>query len=311
MKSSRILVTGGAGFIGSHLVKRLLNEGYCVTVLDNYSSGRKERIKDFFGNKKFNSIHGDVRNANDVNKSLKNIDIVFHLAAVVDVSLSIKKPELVNDVNLNGTLNLLEGSFKNKLNRFIYISTCAVYGEANQLPINEEFPTNPISPYGVSKLSAEHYCRIYRQIYGISTTSLRLFNVYGSGQKNGDYNNVMSNFIQKVIEGKSPIIYGDGKQTRDFIHVNDVVEACLLSMKCQLPKYETINIGTGKSTSIEELAKIIIRTFYQGNEYDLLNPIYEEPKKGDVKNSYANISKAQKLLNFYPKIKLKYGIKEL
>jgi len=305
MGSSRVLVTGGAGFIGSHLVDRLMKEGYDVVVLDNFFSGKMENLQEHLNSKRFHLGNGDVRSVKDLRKAIKDAAIVFHLAAIVDVPFSIKNPILTNDVNVKGTLTALEASLTENIEHFIYISTCAVYGEARYLPINEEHPTMPLSPYGVSKLSAENYCKVYNQIYGVKACCLRLFNVYGPRQSAGPYSGVIKQFVKRLKESKPPVIYGDGEQTRDFIHVNDVVDACMLLMEKVCCEGETFNIGTGKPTTISELANILIELSGKAG----LKPVYKTQRKGDIRNSYADINKARRNLNFEPKIDLENGMK--
>jgi len=187
MSSLKVLITGGSGFIGSHLIDSFLKVGYETVVFDNFSSGKIENIRQYMSNKSFQLIKGDVRNPEDVEEAVKGVDAVYHLAAIVNIPLSIENPLLIEDVNVRGTLNLLEASVKHNVQQFIYVSTCAVYGEARYLPIDEEHPTNPLSPYGASKLAAEHYCKVFHQIFGLQTVCLRFFNVYGSRQPSGPY----------------------------------------------------------------------------------------------------------------------------
>jgi nucleoside-diphosphate-sugar epimerase len=279
MHGLRTLVTGGAGFIGSHLVDRLMKEGYEVVVLDNFSAGKTENIQRHLRSQSFRLVKGDVRNLEDVRKAVGDIDVVFHLAAIVNVPLSIEDPLLVNDVNIEGTLNLLEASLKENIQRFIYISTCAVYGEARYLPINEEHPIMPLSPYGISKFTAEHYCKIFHHIHGLKTASLRLFNVYGPRQSEGPYSGVITRFISRLRRGKPPIIYGDGEQTRDFMYIDNVVE----------------------------LNNVLTKFFGQAR----VKPVYTAPREGDIRNSYADTCKAEKMLGYKPRITLKEGIKML
>jgi UDP-glucose 4-epimerase len=307
MKNSRVLVTGGAGFIGSRLVDRLLREGHEVTVLDNLLAGTAENLEEHLSSISLHMIKGDVRNSRAVKEAVRGASAVFHLAALVDVPLSVENPVLTNDVNVRGTLSMLEASFAENVDRFIYISSSAVYGEARYLPINEEHPTAPLSPYGVSKLAAENYCRNYHEIHGLETCCLRLFNVYGPRQHANSYSGVISTFIRKIRSGESPVVYGDGKQTRDFIHLDDVIDACMLAMKSPRTDGGTFNVGTGKPTTIRELADVI--TELSGKTS--LKPVYKKPRKGDVKNSYADINRARKSLNFKPKTELKNGLKSL
>ena len=297
----------GAGFIGSRLVDRLIREGHEVAVLDNLFAGTTSSLKEHLSNSSLHLVRGDVRNSRAVKKAVREATTVFHLAAIVDVPLSVENPVLANDVNVGGTLSVLEASLAENVDRFIYISSCAVYGEARSLPINEEHPTTPLSPYGVSKLAAENYCRNYREIHGLKTCCLRLFNVYGPGQHAGSYSGVISKFVRKVQRGESPVVYGDGKQTRDFMHIKDVIDACMLAMESVHTGGGPFNIGTGKPTTIRELADITIELSGKTS----IKPIYKEPRKGDIENSYADISKARKSLNLEPKTELKSGMKSL
>jgi len=303
----KVVVTGGAGFIGSHLVDRLIVEGYEVIVLDNLSTGKIENVKHHLNNQKFNLVRGDVQNSRDVNKAIKDADIVFHLAAFVNVPLSIENPMLANNVNTRGTLNLLQAILKKNFARFVYVSTCAVYGEACYLPISEEHPTAPLSPYGVSKLAAEQYCKVFNRTLGLKTVCLRYFNIYGPRQFKGPYSAVITRFIDRLRENEPPIIYGNGEQTRDFLYVEDAVEACMLSLSPENCVGEVINIGTGIKTTINELANLLIKLMKKTH----IAPIYAAPRKEDIKHSYADISKAQKMLRYKPKVTLEKGLKRL
>ena len=303
----KALVTGGAGFIGSHLVDRLMEKGFEVAVLDNFSTGSLKNLSQHLGKANFHLIEGDIRNERDVKKALEDIDFVFHLAAIVSVELSIKNPILVNEVNVCGTLNLLKESLNGGVKRFVYISSCAVYGNPIRLPIDEEHPTKPTSPYGASKLASENYCQVFHEIYGLETVSLRLFNVYGSRQAMGPYSGVITKFIDRLKDGKPPIIYGDGKQTRDFVYVQDVVDACLLSLNSKGCVGESINIGSGVETSISDLAEILIELFGLSD----VKPKYAQPRAGDIRRSCASLNKAKRLLGYQPKISLREGLKRV
>ena len=304
---SRVLVTGGAGFIGSHLVDRLIRDDYEVVVLDNFFSGEIKNIKHHLDSRRFYLVKGDVRNLEDVKEAVRNVDAVFHLAAIVSVPLSIENPLLVNDVNVRGTLNLLEASLKADVKRFIYASSCAVYGEVDRLPIDERYPTSPISPYAISKLAADNYCRVFHRVHGLETVCLRYFNVFGPRQSEGPYSGVISQFINRLRQNKSPIIYGDGEQTRDFVYIDDVVEAGMLALKCKRCSGEVINVGTGKPTTINELANVLIEFIGQAD----VKPVYIAPREGDIRNSYANIGKAEKMFGYKPKITMREGIRLL
>ena len=302
----RVLVTGGAGFVGSHLVDSLVKHGFEVIVLDNLFSGKLENLK-HVDKRNFCLVKGDVRSKADLRKVLKNVDFVFHLAAIVSVPLSIEKPLFVNEVNVNGTLNVLEESLRAGVKRLIYASSCAVYGEPINVPIDENHPTRPLSPYGVSKLAAEHYCRVFYEVYGLETVCLRFFNIYGPRQSSGPYAGVISKFISSLKHGKPPIIFGDGKQTRDFVYIEDVVDACLLSLESKGCVGEFINIGSGVETSISDLAEILIELF------GLLDvkPKYAQPRTGDIRRSCASLNKAKRLLGYQPKISLIEGLKRV
>jgi len=286
----RVLVTGGAGFIGSNLVDRLL-DGCEVTVFDNFYSGKRDNLISHLKDKRFSLVQGDVRKYKDVRKALEGVDVVFHLAAVVSVPLSVEKPLFVNEVNLKGTLNVLNACVKCGVRRLVYASTCAVYGEPKFLPLTEEHPTEPKSPYAVSKLAAEHYCRVFSDLYGLETVCLRFFNVYGPRQTGDSYAGVISQFVDRLQKGEPPIIYGDGEQTRDFVYVSDVVEACMLALKCR----------------VNELAAVMMKLFGRSD----MKPLHVKPRNGDIRYSFADITKARKLLGYKPKITLKEGLKLL
>ena len=302
MKGKRVLVTGGAGFIGSHLVDRLANEGCRVVVLDDLSSGSLENIRDNLDSGRVRFIEGDVRDSKVVEDAVKDVDLVCHLAAVVSVPYSMREPLLTHEVNVTGTLNLLIASLKHEVERFVYLSTCAVYGEPEYLPIDEAHPTSPVSPYAASKLAAEHYCMAFQQAYGLKTVILRPFNVYGSRQNDG----VVARFIQRVKKGDLPIIYGNGGQTRDFVYVWDAVDAILLALKHDGAVGKVFNLGTGKATTVNELAGLLLRIF--GKE---LKPMREEPRIGDVRQSCADISKAEKELGYRPCFSLEKALRYL
>lgn len=302
----QVLVTGGAGFIGSHVVDALISRGDTVTVLDDLSSGKLENLKTHEGSRAFRFIRGDIRDAKAVDKALAGVDAVVHEAAMVSVPLSIKNPGLVNSVNVDGTANLLKASLSHGVKRFVYASSCAVYGKQKKLPIKEEAQPNPLSPYAASKLAAEKKC-LSSEGKRLKTVCLRYFNVYGPRQSGGEYAGVMVKFMERLQASQPPIIYGDGEQTRDFIHVQDVVGATLLALERESVAGEVINIGTGKGTKINELCELFLKAAGKPN----INPVYEAPRAGDIRHSWADITKARKLLGFKPKIKLEKGIEML
>jgi nucleoside-diphosphate-sugar epimerase len=305
---SKVLVTGGAGFIGSHLVDRLLGEGFEVTVLDDFSRGQMQNIKAHINLEELHLVRGDVKDASTVKEVIVGVDAVFHEAALVDVPLSVQNPVLFNDVNLVGTLNLLKASLDSDVKRFIFASSAAVYGDSKPARKSENTPCKPRSPYAVSKLAAENYVKIFNELYGLETVSLRYFNVYGPRQVAGSsYNAVITSFISRLLCEQPPIIYGDGKQTRDFVHVDDVVSANLLALESRNAVCEVFNIASGTSVSVSELAKILQQI---ANE-ERLKPIFAENRPGDIKHCLGDIGKAEELLGFHPEIRLEAGLSKL
>jgi UDP-glucose 4-epimerase len=298
----RVAVTGGAGFIGSHLVERLVSRGDEVSVLDNLSSGKLENLSRVLQRVKF--VEGDIRDHMAIRSALEGAEVVVHLAALTSVRESMERPLLYNEVNSTGTLNLLNESMRLGIGKFVYISTCAVYGNPRSLPIKEEHETRPLSVYAASKLSAEEYCRTYSRLGKMGIAILRLFNVYGPRQAAGTYAGVITQFVERVRQGLPPVIYGDGEQTRDFVHVLDVVECILRVMDNET--WETINIGSGRGTSIKQLSELVLRI--AGKE---LKPVHEPARPEDIRHSRADVSKARRLLGYMPRIGLEDGLKEL
>jgi UDP-glucose 4-epimerase len=304
----RIIVTGGAGFLGSHVVERCLQEGYNVTIIDNLSNHNSSIIRRDYNplessNSRLSFYREDIANSDRLIGILRHekVDTCIHLAAKISVPDSLKNPDNTIDVNVRGTLNILEACSKNKVNNFVFASSAAVYGEAKKLPINESHILSPISPYGASKVAGEALVTAYRNLKKIrNALSLRFFNVYGKGQT-PEYAGVITRFAERLSKRLPPIIYGDGNQIRDFISVNDVVAAIILAAKSSdyiedsKNNYSVYNIGTGKRMKIKALAKLMIKIF--GLD---LEPIFSEPKEGDIKNSYADITKSKKELRFVP-----------
>jgi len=304
---SEILVTGGAGFIGSHIVDRLLDEGFKVRVLDNLSTGEKKNLAQHQNKKSFQFIEGDIRNFDLVKKTVKGVDAVFHEAALVSVTRSVENPLLSNEINVTGTVNLLKACVDAHVKRFVYASSCAVYGDTETLPNHENLAPKPLSPYAVEKLAAENYAKVFHNVYGLETVSLRYFNVYGPRQKYGPYSGVISIFINRLLENKPPIICGDGKQTRDFINVKDVVEANMLALSKREAVGEVFNISTGEATAINKLTETIQKIMEKTD----LKPVHAEPRPGDIKHSYGDITKARRNLKYEPKVQLEKGLSEL
>jgi len=306
LEYSRVLVTGGAGFIGSHLVDKLLQDGFEVIVLDDLSSGRIGNIKHHLKDRRFRMIEGDIREEKAVKRTVKGVEAVIHEAAISSVEDSIKDPIKINDINVNGTLNLLNLSVKEGVKRFVFASSASVYGDLNP-PLREDTQPKPMSPYAVSKLSGEYYCKVFHKIYGLETMCLRYFNVYGPRQRKGPYSGVINNFINNIKKDRPPMIFGDGLQTRDFIYVSDVVEASLIALKSEEGIGEVFNIATGEPITINELAKTLIELKGKSS----LKPIHAEPRKGDIKHSYADVDKAERILKFRARVSLGEGLKKL
>jgi len=304
---SRVLVSGGAGFIGSHLVDRLLVDGFEVVVLDNLYGGRVENVKQHIGKRGFRFVRGDVRDSIVVKELVRGVGAVFHLAALVSVPESFEDPVLTNDVNVGGTLNLLRVCVGSDVKRFVYASSCAVYGEAGSLPLREDSPLRPASPYAVSKLAAENYVRVFCEVFGLETVCLRFFNVYGSRQVYSEYSGVMTQFINCLTKDRPLVVFGDGEQTRDFVHVQDVVEANMLALKNKGVVGEVFNVATGVATTINKLANVLLSAANRTH----LKMVHSEPRKGDIKHSVADISKARGKLHYDPKVLLKDGLEEL
>jgi UDP-glucose 4-epimerase len=304
---SRILITGGAGFIGSHLVRRLIRENLEIIVLDNLQAGKLENISRYVTKKNFRFVHGDVRDLNLVKSLVKDVDAVFHEAAIVSVPQSIENPVLANDVNVNGTLNLLKASVDSDVTRFAYASSSAVYGEAKNLPIREDSRLSPLSPYGVSKLAAESYVKVFHEVFGLETICLRYFNVYGPGQRYGEYSGVITQFLNRAAKSLPLIVFGDGEQIRDFVNIQDVVEANILALKTRGIAGETFNIGTGAATTINQLANMLLEVTNKTH----LKVTHSKPKKGDIKHSVADISEAKMKLHYCPNVSLKKGLEGL
>ena len=294
-------MTGGAGFIGSHLVKALVKAGHQVRVLDNLSTGSVENLADVLDAIEF--VRGDVRDYGVIESAVGGVDAVVHLAALIDVAESVEKPDLYFDVNVRGTYNVAKAS-KN-VSTFVFASSSAIYGEPIRVPIPEDHPLMPKSPYAASKISGEAFVQAFANQYGFRPVILRLFNVYGPKQSRA-YAGVIIEFIRRVSRGEPPVIFGDGEQTRDFIHVSDVVEAIMLLLRNEWAR-GVFNIGSGEGVTINYLARLILKLM--GRED--LRPIYAPPRPGDIRHSIADISRAQKELGFKPKVKLEVGIKEL
>jgi UDP-glucose 4-epimerase len=305
LKGKKILVTGGAGFIGSHIVDALATENQ-VTVLDNLYAGHLENLEKSLKRIKF--VKDDILNQDVLNKLVGEAEYVFHLAANVGNLKSIEDPYFDMNVNIRGTLNVLEACHKAGWGtggkRLICTSSAAAYGDAKYIPIDENHPLNPESPYAVSKLAEEKYCFAYQKVHGIPATALRYFNVYGPRQGGSAYANVISIFTNKIKEGKPLTIYGDGKQTRDFVFVEDIVQANILAATQPGAVGEYFNIGTGIEYTIQQLCDMFRRI--TGVDFKVNHAAF---RAGEIIFSRANIDKAQKILGYKPETELEAGLR--
>ena len=301
---SNCLVTGGAGFIGSNLCKELLARGHHVKVIDNLSTGKMINISPFIDKIEF--INGDLRFIKDAKNACHDVDYIFHEAALPSVARSVEDPVATNDSNISGTLNLLVAAKEAKVKRVVYAGSSSVYGNSQVLPKKEDMKPEPLSPYAVSKLTGEYYCSVFSSLYGIETVTIRYFNVFGPNQDpSSQYSGVISIFITKLLQGKNPTILGDGRQSRDFTFVKNVVEGNILAATVPLAAGKIINIACGGRIDLNQLVS---------NLNEILNsniqPVYADERPGDVKHSQADISLARKILGYNPVCSFKDGLIE-
>ena len=300
----RYLVTGAAGFIGSNIVHELLRRKHEVRGIDNFATGRRENIKGFVSDIEF--IEGDIRDADALKSAMQGVDVVLHQAAIPSVPRSIQDPATSHDVNVNGTLNILTVARELGVRRIVNASSSSVYGDSPTLPKREDMPTNPLSPYAVSKLSAERYCTVFSRVYDIEAVSLRYFNVFGPRQDpTSQYSAVIPKFITAMQRGEQPVIFGDGEQSRDFTYVANVVEANILASEAALEEGISVNCACHERTTLNDLVR-------QLNELlgTSIQPKYAPPRPGDIKHSYADIALAQRTIGFRPNTDFKTGLKK-
>jgi UDP-glucose 4-epimerase len=297
---TKVLVTGGSGFIGSHLVDRLLHDGYDVCVVDNFFSSSIKNLSHIHAHQNFHFIQGDIRDLSVLSEAFNNIDAVFHYAAQRNVAASIRDPRLTHEINVTGTLNVLQKSFELGVKRFIFASSAAVYGTPEK-GITEDVRLHPLSPYAVSKVAAEHYIAAYQQLFGLEAICLRYFNVYGPRQETGG---AINTFLRQVVNHQSPTIYGKGNQIRDFVHVHDVITANLLALTSNATGI--FNIASGESVKILDLAHFIIELSGQA-----LTPRFLPPRPNDPIDGASNIEKARRVLAFEPQMSYREGIPPL
>jgi len=301
----KYLVTGGAGFIGSNIVKKLLEDKKSVRAVDNFATGRKENIQEFLKNPNFEFMEGDITDLAFAKKAVEGVDVVLHEAAVPSVPRSIEDPIKSNDANVTGTLNMLVASRDAKVKKFVYASSSSIYGDNPELPKKEDFPVRPISPYSLTKYAGERYAQIFYQIYGLPTICLRYFNVFGPKQDpNSQYSAVIPKFINAFLKNGKLVINGDGSQSRDFTFVENVVHANLLAAHSEKGIGQVMNIACGDETSLNDLVNILKEI----SDKDI-TPEHVAARLGDVPHSRADVSKAKELLGYEPVVDIKEGLR--
>ena len=297
----KVVVTGGCGFIGSNIAEELIKKHY-VVVIDDLSTGRIENIQSLQDKENFEFVRGNITDLGLLKQIFEDVDCIFHQAAIPSVQRSVENPLDTNEANIKGTLNVLIAARDCGVKKVVYASSSSVYGDTPELPKKENMRPNPQSPYAVSKLTGEYYCKVFSDIYGIKTICLRYFNVYGPNQDPAsEYAAVIPRFINRVLNNQPPIIFGDGNQTRDFTFVKDVVKANILAMEKNVEG--VFNIAYGQQISINELANKIMEIV--GVK---LNPVYDKPRPGDIRNSLADISLAKQKLGYMPEYSLEKGL---
>lgn len=304
----KVLVTGGAGFIGSHLCDKLIQEGHSVVCLDNFLNGNLTNIRHLLNYKSFKLINGDVRNFDTLEKLMPGVDTICHLAAQIHVDRSIIEPQLTYDINVLGTQNILEAGRMYDVDKIIYMSTSEVYGSAEYSPMDENHPLRAPHPYGASKIAADRMCHAYNQTYHMNIAIVRPFNAFGPRQKDTGYGGVISIFTKRIMNGMPPIIYGDGSQTRDYTYVSDLVDALSLVLKHTEPINGPVNLGSGREVRIVDLANMLIDMSGQRGK---LKPVFVEPRLGEVMRLLADNSRAKSLLGWNPRYSLEEGLNRL
>ena len=311
---SKVLVTGGAGFIGSNLVQALLNQNNEVICLDNFSTGKRENISGFLSNKLFRLIEGDIRDVATCQLAVKGVDYVLHQAALGSVPRSINDPKTTNDVNIGGFLNMLEAAKNERVKRFVYAASSSTYGDHPALPKQEDVIGKPLSPYAITKYVNELYANVFADLYGIETIGLRYFNVFGRKQDPlGAYAAVIPKFVKLLIDKESPVINGDGSHSRDFTYVDNVVQMNQLAAITENPEaINTVyNVAFGENTNLNELVSLL-KEFLSEFDKDILKveSIHGETRQGDVLHSLASIDKAKRLLGYMPEYDIRKGLHE-
>lgn len=300
----KFLVTGGAGFIGSNIVEELLKRNYAVRVIDNFSTGKKENLNGFL--KDIELVEGDIRNYDTVIKATKSVDVILHQAALPSVPRSIIDPITSNDVNVGGTLNILNAAKENRVKRVVSASSSSVYGDTPELPKHEGMVLNPMSPYAVTKLTGEKYCNVFSKLYNLETVSLRYFNVFGPRQDpSSQYSAVIPKFIKAMLNDEQPTIYGDGEQSRDFTYIANVVDANILAAIKDYEPGLAINCACHDQITLNQLVDELNKLL--GKQ---IKPKYVDPRPGDIKHSFADIEKIKSVLGFNPSVSFEDGLKK-
>jgi nucleoside-diphosphate-sugar epimerase len=337
LNNKKVLITGGAGFIGCNLVRRLIKEGVKVRVFDNFSTGKRENLANLVSvnppasviarspersrratkqsqtpvlpisvSPALDIFEGDLRDFALILEATKDIEIIFHQAALPSVIRSVRAPNTTNDVNITGTLNLLEAARANSVKKVIYASSSSIYGDSPTLPKKEDMIPNPLSPYAVSKIAGEHYMKVFSHLYGINTIILRYFNVYGPYQDPiSEYSGVIAKFITAFINNKPITVYGNGEQSRDFTYVDDVVEANILAAKSDASG-EVFNVAGGNRHSLNQMIKIL-KSIFKKDDYEV---VYKDVRLGDVKHSQSDVLKIREELDFKAKVSFEKGLRK-
>ncbi|MFX0060361.1 MAG: SDR family oxidoreductase [Candidatus Hodarchaeota archaeon] len=304
-KEKKIIVTGAAGFIGSNLTDELLSLGAEVIGIDNLYNGRLENLGNALKSKNFQYRKGDIRDLNLLIQTFEDVDIIYHQAAFTSVPQSVEIPATCNEVNITGTLNVLNAARIKDVKKIIFATSSSVYGDFPGLPKKEDAEKHPLSPYGVSKLACEGYMKVYCNLYGLDTISLRYFNAFGPRQRDSPYSGVIAIWLGRILRNEDLIIYGDGKNSRDFTYIKDVIQANLLAAKSDVLG-EIFNIGAGSPINLTELAKLMLKL----TNSEHLKMIYTDPRPGDIIHSFADISKAKQILGYQPQYNTEGGLRE-
>ncbi|MGA2199400.1 MAG: NAD-dependent epimerase/dehydratase family protein [Nitrososphaerales archaeon] len=301
---SKAIVTGGAGFIGSHIVDELIKRGIETVVIDDFTTGSAENLRQHKGSRLLRVVTGDAARIGQLLPNIDDVDVVFHEAAIASVPRSVADPLLVHNVNVNASLAVMAFCVSRMIRRMVFASSAAVYGVLNGIPASEDLVCAPASPYGASKFAVEAYLAAFYQTYGLETVGLRYFNVYGSRQKMSDYSGVITVFANKILQHSNPVIYGDGLQTRDFVHVKDIVNANMLAMESGSAPGQVLNVASGRTTNLLQLIDALGEITASGE----IEPVFEPSRKGDVRSGAASISKIGSLLGYRPSVSLLDGL---